>query len=118
MDLGFRVGTFFRPASSVAKTSPGCEVTGAEVSLKLVGPEIHTLWGFPKIRGTLLWGPFFNKEPTIWGTILGFPIFGNPPHFRGSSPELSDPTKPLLSRCRDKAESADSPEIQTTYMAS
>ena len=31
---------------------------------------------FPKIRGTLFWGPY-NKDPTVWGTILGSPIFGN-----------------------------------------
>ena len=28
-------------------------------------------------KGTLNWGPY-NKDPTIWGTILGSPIFGNP----------------------------------------
>ena len=27
--------------------------------------------------GTLFWGPY-NKDPTIWGAILGSPIFGNP----------------------------------------
>ena len=32
---------------------------------------------FPKIRGTLFWGPY-NKDPTIQGTVLGSPIFGNP----------------------------------------
>ena len=32
---------------------------------------------FRKIRGTLIWGPY-NKDPTIKGTILGSPIFGNP----------------------------------------
>ena len=32
---------------------------------------------FPKIRGTLLWGPY-NKDPTIQSTILGSPFFGNP----------------------------------------
>ena len=26
--------------------------------------------------GTLFWG-LYNKDPTIWGTILGSPIFGN-----------------------------------------
>ena len=36
------------------------------------------LWEFPIIRGTLHWGPS-NKDPTNWGTILGSPIFGNPP---------------------------------------
>ena len=33
-------------------------------------------WEFPKIRGTLFWGPS-NKDPTISGTILGPPIIGN-----------------------------------------
>ena len=33
-------------------------------------------WEFPKIRGTLFWGPS-NKDPTIYGAILGSPIFGN-----------------------------------------
>ena len=33
-------------------------------------------WEFPKIRGTLFWGPY-NQDPTIWGTIFGSPIFGN-----------------------------------------
>ena len=28
-------------------------------------------------KGTLNWGPY-NKDPTICGTILGSPIFGNP----------------------------------------
>ena len=32
---------------------------------------------FPKIRGTLFWGPY-NEDPTMYGTILGSPIFGNP----------------------------------------
>ena len=31
---------------------------------------------FPKIRGTLFWGPF-NKDPSILGIILGSPICGN-----------------------------------------
>ena len=31
-------------------------------------------WEFPKIRVTLFGGPYNN---TIWGTILGSPIFGN-----------------------------------------
>ena len=35
------------------------------------------IWDFPKSRGALLWGPY-NKDPTISGTILGSPIFGNP----------------------------------------
>ena len=31
---------------------------------------------FPQIRGTLFWGPY-NKDHTIWDTILGSPMFGN-----------------------------------------
>ena len=34
------------------------------------------LWEFPKIRGTLFGGPY-SKDPTIQGTILGSPVFGN-----------------------------------------
>ena len=34
------------------------------------------IWEFPKIRGTLFWGPY-NKDLTIKDTILGSPIFGN-----------------------------------------
>ena len=44
------------------------------------GRAWRLIWDFPKIRGTLFWRPY-NKDPTSWGTILGFPIFGNP-HFR------------------------------------
>ena len=33
-------------------------------------------WDFPKIRGKLFGGPY-NKDPTIYGTILGSRIFGN-----------------------------------------
>ena len=28
-------------------------------------------------KGTLNWGPY-HKDPTIWGTIFGTPIFGSP----------------------------------------
>ena len=45
-------------------------------SSKPKGPTIKPTREFPKIRGTLFWGPC-NKDPTIWGTILGSPIFGN-----------------------------------------
>ena len=38
------------------------------------------IWELPRIRGTLFWGPY-NKDPTIWGAMLGSPIFGNP-HMR------------------------------------
>ena len=33
--------------------------------------------GLSENSGTLFWGPY-NKDPTIKGTILGPPIFGNP----------------------------------------
>ena len=33
--------------------------------------------GLSENSGTLFWGPY-NEDPTIWGTILGSPIFGNP----------------------------------------
>ena len=45
--------------------------SGACGSLKFV-----MIWELPKTGGTLLWGPY-NKDPTISGTILGSPIFGN-----------------------------------------
>ena len=38
--------------------------------------EFRIKWEIPKIRGALFWGPY-NKDPTIWGSILGSPIFGN-----------------------------------------
>ena len=34
---------------------------------------------FPKVGATLLWGPY-TKDPTISGTILESPIFGNSHH--------------------------------------
>ena len=37
---------------------------------------LEITWEFPKIRGTLFWGPY-NRDPTISGTVLGSPIFGN-----------------------------------------
>ena len=46
------------------------------------------IWEFPKIRGTLFWCPC-NKDPTIWATILGCPIFGNS-HI--SQPQAVNPT--------------------------
>ena len=41
------------------------------------------IWEFPKIRGTIFWGPY-NKDPTIESTLLGSPVFGNP-HIAGST---------------------------------
>ena len=34
-------------------------------------------WEFPETRGAVFWG-LYSQDPTIWGTILGSPIFGNP----------------------------------------
>ena len=39
-------------------------------------PFLKPKWEFPKIGGTLFWGPY-NKDPTIHGPKLGSPIFGN-----------------------------------------
>ena len=38
-----------------------------------------SIWGFPKIRGTLFGGPY-NKDYNIWGSILGYPYFGKLPY--------------------------------------
>ena len=46
------------------------------VDSRTPGFLISPTWEFPKTRGTLFWGPY-NKDPTIWGTILGSPTFGN-----------------------------------------
>ena len=44
----------------------------------MVGLGFGSFRKLPKIRGTSFWGPYnFNKDPTIYGTILGSPIFGN-----------------------------------------
>ena len=40
-------------------------------------------WEFPRIRGTLIGGPY-NKDPTIWGTILG-PLFSETPSSMNSN---------------------------------
>ena len=37
---------------------------------------------FRKLGYPIFGGPC-NKDPTIWGTILGSPIFGNPPYVQG-----------------------------------
>ena len=47
------------------------------------GISLGIMWGFPKIRVFFFFffgggggGPY-NKDPAIWGTIWGSPIFGN-----------------------------------------
>ena len=49
---------------------------------------------FPKIRGTLSWGPY-NKDPTISGTIFGVPYFRKLPITQtGTTPKALKPLKP------------------------
>ena len=48
-------------------------------------------WGVSENRGTLFGGPY-NKDPTIWGTILGSPIFGNP-HWQVEGPVSTEEPK-------------------------
>ena len=44
--------------------------------LETVRLNRYLYMGVSEIRDTLFWGPD-NKDPTIQGTILGSPIFGN-----------------------------------------
>ena len=37
--------------------------------------RLGRVWEFPENQGTLFWVPY-NKDPTIWGTILGFKWWG------------------------------------------
>ena len=41
------------------------------------------MWEFPKIRGTLFWGPY-NKDPTIEVLYWG-PLFSKTPMFSDAS---------------------------------
>ena len=42
-------------------------------NLRFAFITVHiTIWELPKIRGP------YNKDPTMLGTIIGSPIFGNP----------------------------------------
>ena len=50
--------------------------------------------GLPKIGGTLFENPY-NRDPVIWGTILGFPVFRNP-HMVYSDSEVRFPCKVLV----------------------
>ena len=51
------------------------------------------------IRNLLIrdsWGPY-NKEPTNWGIILGFPIFGNSHlQVQVQEPGVQDATRKLM----------------------
>ena len=56
---------------------PNPKPRGRVPSRKIDGwAEQQLIWEFPKIRGTLFWGPY-NKDPIFQGTILGSQIFGN-----------------------------------------
>ena len=56
---------FFK--SLTATPSLGFRVNVASL---VVGLRLRLIWEFPKIRGTLFWGPY-HKDPTVWSTILG-----------------------------------------------
>ena len=64
-------------------TTPGLAVwlNHAEYLGSLSGstlfPNLRCIWEFPKISGTVFWGPY-KKDPSIWGSLLGSPTFGNP----------------------------------------
>ena len=53
-------------------------VIKAHVILTPLSFEIETHVGVSENRGTLFRGPY-NKDPSIYDTILGSPIFGTPP---------------------------------------
>ena len=50
------------------------------------GSKSYIIWGFPKIRGTLCWGPY-NKDPTTSGTIM-VPYFRKLPYGEYSPNEV------------------------------
>ena len=58
-----------------------------EAKLTSTGPSPENvyiyiyIWGFPKIRGTILGFPIIkDKDYSIWGSILGSPHFGKLPY--------------------------------------
>ena len=71
----------------VPATAGGAGLEGGRVAAcvlcvggKAGGVAAAEIWEFPKIRGTLFWGPD-NKDPTILGTILiGSPYFRKLPY--------------------------------------
>ena len=82
MGLGFRCWSGFGAfvVSGLPRRSPeqACLGSGTTVvsSVEGGGPGFPAIWEFPKIRGTLFWGPY-NKDPT---TYLGYYI--RVPYFR------------------------------------
>ena len=61
-------------AKHSTRSAPGLKAQTAPC--KKLSHEKSSIWEFPKIRGTLFGGPY-NKDPTIYGTILGSRIFGS-----------------------------------------
>ena len=49
----------------------------------LILPTKTTVWWIPKKSGYLFGGPY-NTGYSIWGSILGYPYFGKPPHSHSS----------------------------------
>ena len=45
------------------------------------GPYATYIWEFPKIRGTLFWGPF-SQDPTILGYYIRVPYFSETSIYR------------------------------------
>ena len=69
--------------TTYSESSP--DPTGMNANLSLTGGFGFKIWGFPKIRCTLLGGPH-NKEYSILGSRLGSPYFGKEPFgSRGSN---------------------------------
>ena len=70
---------------------------------------------FPKIRGTLSWGPY-NKDPTISGTIFGVPYFRKLPITQTGttpqSPETAEAAHRLL--CTTNMEASFRPKRNRT----
>ena len=57
----------------VCFSAPGATLVGVQV--REVAASSHSVWGFPRIRGTLFGGPN-NEDYSILGSILGSPYFG------------------------------------------
>ena len=72
--LGAGAGGSDRGSGSCSdRGSEGGRVAGAVV---VVGKRDVVIWEFPKIRGTLYWGPY-RKGSYYLGYYIRVPIFGN-----------------------------------------
>ena len=49
-------------------------------------------WDFPKIWGTLFWGPY-DKDPTILGYYIRVPYFQKPPNNTRRLAQLQNPER-------------------------